>query len=65
MPYCELEPLGVVWWERRKGIATALLYELANRVKREFPQCKGMLGGDQTFYSAIGYELQETAHWIK
>lgn len=56
MPYCELEPLGVVWWERRKGIATALLHELANRVKRLYPMCKGMLGGDQPFYSSIGYE---------
>lgn len=34
MPYCELEPLGVVWWERRKGIATAILHEAANRVKK-------------------------------
>ena len=50
MPYCELEPLGVAWWERRKGLATAILYEAANRVKKLFPQCKGMIGGDQFFY---------------
>ena len=31
MPYCELEPLGVVRWERRKGIAAAILHEAANR----------------------------------
>lgn len=56
MPYCELEPLGVVWWERRKGIATAILHEAANRVQAMFPECKGMLGGDQPFYHKIGYE---------
>lgn len=59
MPYCELEPLGVVWWERRKGIATALLHELANRVKQLYPNCQGMLGGDQSFYGRIGYEKKE------
>lgn len=56
MPFCELEPLGVVWWERRKGIATAILHEAANRVQSMFPKCTGMLGGDQTFYQKIGYE---------
>ncbi len=56
MPYCELEPLGVVWWERRKGIATAILHEAANRVQSMFSKCTGMLGGDQTFYQKIGYE---------
>lgn len=55
MPYCELEPLGVVWWERRKGIATAILHEAANRVKKMFPGCAGMLGGDQQFYQKIGF----------
>ena len=55
MPYCELEPLGVAWWERRKGVATAILYEAANRVKKLFPQCKGMTGGDQIFYEKIGF----------
>lgn len=59
MPYCELEPLGVAWWERRKGIATALLHEAANRIKKEFPACTGMLGGDQPFYKKIGYEQKE------
>ena len=56
MPYCELEPLAVVWWERRKGIATAILNEATNRIKSMYPNCKGMLGGDQTFYKKIGYE---------
>ncbi len=56
MPYCELEPLGVVWWERRKGIATAILHEAANRVQTMFPNCTGMLGGNQPFYQKIGYE---------
>lgn len=47
MPYCELEPLGAVWWEKRKGIATAILHEAANRVQLMFPECSGMLGGNQ------------------
>ncbi len=66
MPYCELEPLGVVWWERRKGIATAILYEAANRVQLMFPKCIGMLGGDQSFYQKIGYEKKAFIpqyHW--
>jgi len=56
MPYCELEPLGVLWWERRRGIAAAILHEAANRVMQEYPNCKGMLGGDQQFYQSIGYK---------
>ncbi len=66
MPYCELEPLAVVWWERRKGIATAILHEAANRVMEMFPECTGMLGGDQTFYQKIGYEKKAIIpmyHW--
>lgn len=55
MPYCELEPLGVAWWERRKHLATAILHEAANRVRKMFPKCQGMLGGEQTFYEKIGY----------
>lgn len=60
MPYCELEPLGVAWWERRKGLATAILYETANRIKEKFPQCNGMTGGDQTFYEKIGFAEKAT-----
>lgn len=66
MPYCELEPLAVVWWERRKGLGTTLLHELSNRVMRLDPACTGMLGGDQSFYSRIGYELKSETpryHW--
>jgi len=66
MPYCELEPLAVVWWERRKGIGRALMHELANRVMNLFPACTGMLGGDQSFYSRIGYEKKSETiryHW--
>lgn len=55
MPYCELEPLGVAWWERRKHLATAILHEAANRVMELYPDCGGMLGGDQPFYEKIGY----------
>lgn len=57
MPYCELEPLGVAFWERRKGIASALLNECENRVKEKYPECTGMTGGDQQFYQAIGFEV--------
>ncbi|MDD2578991.1 MAG: GNAT family N-acetyltransferase [Eubacteriales bacterium] len=55
IPYCELEPLGVVWWHRRKGLARALLYEAANRVMRLGPS-RGMLGGDQAFYTGLGFQ---------
>lgn len=54
MPYCELEPLGVVWWHRRKGVAKALLWEAANRVRKIGP-ARGMLGGDQPFYETLGF----------
>lgn len=60
IPYCELEPLGVAWWERRKGLATAILNEASNRVMELFPHCEGMLGGDQKFYEKIGYEIKES-----
>lgn len=68
MPYCELEPLGVVWWERRKGLGSAILNEATNRVKAKYPDCKGMLGGDQQFYQSIGYEEKNEVfsyHWEK
>lgn len=60
MPYCELEPLGVVWWERRKGLATAILHEAANRMMKAYPKCQGMHGGDQDFYRKIGYKEVDT-----
>lgn len=59
MPYCELEPLGVVWWARREGIAKALIYEAANRVMKIAPMCRGMLGGDQQFYLELGLRLKQ------
>lgn len=58
MPYCELEPLGVAWWERRKGLATSILNEASNRIMDMYPKCTGMLGGDQKFYEKIGFELK-------
>lgn len=65
MPYCELEPLGVVWWERRRGIATVILHEAANRVRKMFSKCTGMLGGDQEFYHGIGYKKKaEIARYL-
>lgn len=59
MPYCELEPLGVAFWERRKGLGTAILNESANRVLKKYPNCTGMSGGDQPFYDALGFEVAE------
>ncbi|RKD31135.1 N-acetyltransferase [Lacrimispora algidixylanolytica] len=59
MPYCELEPLGVAFWERRKGLATAILNEASNRVLEKYPECKGMTGGDQPFYEATGYYVTD------
>jgi predicted N-acetyltransferase YhbS len=56
MPYCELEPLGVAWWERRKGLGTRILNEAFKRLSSVYPECKGMTGGDQPFYKKIGYE---------
>lgn len=62
MPYCELEPMAVVWWERRKGIGSAILNEAINRVKEKYPNCKGMLGGDQPFYEKIGFVEREKTY---
>lgn len=56
MPYCELEPLGVIWLERRKGLGTAILNEATNRIIKKYPNCKGIKGGDQQFYNSIGFE---------
>lgn len=55
MPYAELEPLAVTWWERRKGLGKAVIYELCNRVKQKYPHVISMTGGDQPFYQAIGF----------
>lgn len=60
LEYCELEPLGVVWWERRKGLGTAILHEAMNRVLAKYPKCKGMRGGDQPFYHNIGFKEMES-----
>lgn len=56
MPYAELEPMAVCWWCRRKGIGVALIHELSNRIKAKYPHAKGMTGGNQAFYKAIGFE---------
>ncbi|MCB2288536.1 GNAT family N-acetyltransferase [Clostridium sp. CS001] len=68
MPYCELEPLGVVWWCRREGIAKALICEAANRVMKMAPKCRGMLGGDQKFYLDLGFKVEtvnEVWNWCR
>lgn len=56
MPYCELEPLGVVWWERRKKFGSKILNEAFKRLTSVYSECKGMTGGDQPFYNKIGYK---------
>jgi predicted N-acetyltransferase YhbS len=65
MPYAELEPMAVTWWNRRKGLGHALVYELANRIKAKFPQVSGITGGDQPFYFALGYQTAATAAQYK
>lgn len=60
MPYAELEPLAVVWWERRKGLGKAVIHELCNRIKAKYPHVSSMTGGDQPFYSAIGFYPKST-----
>lgn len=59
LPFCELEPLAVVWWHRRSGLAKALLHEGANRVMALGP-CRGMRGGDQPFYDRLGFVQEAT-----
>ncbi|MCK7509477.1 MAG: GNAT family N-acetyltransferase [Desulfobacterales bacterium] len=56
MPYAELEPMAVTWWNRRKGLGKALIHELANRIKAKFSHVSGITGGDQPFYYAVGYQ---------
>lgn len=58
MPYAELEPMAVVWWERRKGLGKAVIYELCNRLKQAYPHVLSMTGGDQPFYEAIGFKVK-------
>lgn len=64
MEYCELEPLGVAWWCRRKGIGSALIHELSNRTMKKYPSCRGMLGGYSQFYYDIGFKkVTENEIW--
>ncbi|HOI47296.1 MAG TPA: GNAT family N-acetyltransferase [Bacilli bacterium] len=60
LPYAELEPMAVCWWHRRKGLGKALLHELANRIKAKYPHASGMTGGDQPFYTSIGFQTVAT-----
>lgn len=59
MPYAELEPMAVTWWNRRKGLGTALVHELSNRIKTKYPHAYGMTGGDQPFYHDLGFAIAE------
>lgn len=65
MPYAELEPMAVTWWNRRKGLGRALIFELANRIKAKYPHVTGITGGDQPFYYALGYRTVATATQYK
>lgn len=65
MSYCELEPLGVVWWERRKKLGTKLLNEVFRRLHLKYPECTAMLGGDQPFYERIGFEKKGVCYMYK
>lgn len=68
MAFCEMEPLAVAWWERRKGLGTAIIHEAANRIKKLYPECTGMRAGDQEFYKCIGFERKGKAaayYWEK
>ncbi|MBP1040212.1 GNAT family N-acetyltransferase [Vagococcus sp. BWB3-3] len=53
-----LEPLGVVWWYRRLGLGKALITEGINRTRVH--GCTQLIGGDQPFYWALGFEPQRT-----
>lgn len=66
LEYCELEPMAVTWWNRRRGIGRALIAEAERRVLSIQPDCKGLLGGDQRFYEATGFVLRSETpiyHW--
>lgn len=60
MPYAELEPLGVVFFERRKGLASALIQELSNRIIRKYKDCRYLTGGEQPFYDKLGFVCKNT-----
>jgi len=53
-----LEPLGTVWWYRRMGLGKALITEGINRTRAY--GCTGLIGGDQPFYWALGFEPKRT-----
>ncbi len=57
-----LEPLGVVWWYRKMGLGKALINEGIARTRRL--GCERMIGGDQPFYWALGFEaVRENYFW--
>lgn len=60
-----LEPVGTTPEHRRKGLASAAVYEAIRRVTALGAE-RVFLGSDQAFYLAIGFELTLPAHhWVK
>lgn len=56
-----LEPLGVVWWHRRMGLARALILEGVHRTRKL--GCIQMAGGDQPFYWDLGFQEKAKSHF--
>jgi len=57
-----VEPLGVVWWYRRRGLGRALITEGINRTRAL--GCARLIGGDQPFYWDLGFEsVRESRFW--
>lgn len=54
----QLEPLGVVWWCRRLGLAQALVTEGINRSRKY--GCTQVIGGDQPFYWEMNFRSKKT-----
>ena len=60
--YAFLEPLSTVPKYRRKGLATALLYEAINRTAQM--GATYMIGGSREFYKEIGFETYYTIQYF-
>ena len=56
-----LEPMGTVWWYRRMGLGKALIAEGIKRTRAY--GCTRLIGGDQPFYWALGFEPHKEYHF--